>query len=502
VAALAAAGAGPSYATAPTDDPFPTWPQIESQVAFWIDIYTRYTTRQAVLHDSEFPEVVYAVVELGGAPSDDDRDYPETDREIMRLARERVEALLSGFEASESSAARLADVARQVHRAWQSLPEGRGRTEAARRVRAQRGQADRFRRSLVRSGRYLESFREIARRVGVPEDLVYLPHVESSFNPLARSHAGAAGLWQFMRGTARRYLTVSRSLDQRLDPWVSAEAAFRFLQENHDALGSWPLAVTAYNHGLGGMLRAQKRFGTDLQRIIEEYSARNFGFASKNFYAEFLAARQIARAPERWFGSLAMEPALRHERFTVPEYVQADALADQFNLRAARLRELNPALDPLVWESRALIPRGYDLNLPPGYAGLLASRWTEIPAAQRYERVVEDAWHRVRRGDSLSLIAARHGTSVRNLRTLNQLWNQRFIYPGQVLKVRETEKWISVAEREAARHSQRHVVQKGETLSAIGVRYGIALADLVHANRIRDASKILVGQILLIPRQN
>jgi membrane-bound lytic murein transglycosylase D len=500
VVGILAAAAGSARGAGPEELLFPSWPDLEIRIAFWIDIYTRYTTRQAVIHDAEYPHVIYGVVELGGIPTGQTEDAPDTDEEIMRLARERVQGILRQARGAPSASAGTLEVPRRVHEAWLSLPEGEPRDGAADRVRVQRGQSDRFRLSLVRSGRYLESLRATARQMGVPEALAELPYVESSFDPLARSHAGAAGLWQLMRGTARPYLRVDGEVDERLDPWISARAAFRILRENHASLDSWPLALTAYNHGLNGMRRARRLHGDDLERIIREYRSRYFGFASKNFYAEFLAARRVARSPERWFGALSREPPLRHETFFVPEFVRVRALADSLAMPVPELQVLNPALDPGVWSGTALVPRGYGLRVPPGGADRLAAGWSRIPATDRFERDVKDVRHRVRRGENLSVIASRYGTSVSRLRSLNGLRNQRYIYPGQVLMVRRSIRWTSVAEREAALRPERHVVRRGETLTGIGIRYGIALRDLIHANGIRDASRILVGQVLLIPR--
>jgi len=135
----------------------------------------------------------------------------------------------------------------------------------------------------------------ILRQHKVPEELVALPLIESSFDNRARSHAKAAGLWQFLRSTARRFgLSVRGKQDERYDPVRSTAAAARMLKHHHEELGSWPLAITAYNHGLGGIKRAVQTLGTqDIGRIVAEYQGRRFGFASRNFYAEFLAAMEL-----------------------------------------------------------------------------------------------------------------------------------------------------------------------------------------------------------------
>ena len=165
------------------------------------------------------------------------------------------------------------------------------------RVRFQRGHAERFRDGLVRAGQWEPHIRRVFRDAGLPQELVSLPHVESSFNPAAYSKVGAAGLWQFMPGTGKRFLRIDRVVDERYDPWRSSEAAAALLRENYRITGAWPLAVTAYNHGAGGMMRAVKQLGTkDISVIIDRYQSETFGFASRNFYTEFLAAHDVETA--------------------------------------------------------------------------------------------------------------------------------------------------------------------------------------------------------------
>ena len=148
---------------------------------------------------------------------------------------------------------------------------------------------DRFREGLIRSGAYVDQIKEIFRSYGLPSDLAYLPHVESSFNPKAYSKFGAAGLWQFMRSTGKRFLEIDYTLDERRDPIRASHAAARLLKENYKALGTWPMAITAYNHGLAGMMRATRSKG-NYEAIFKQYRSRLFKFASRNFYSEFLAA--------------------------------------------------------------------------------------------------------------------------------------------------------------------------------------------------------------------
>jgi len=192
-----------------------------------------------------------------------------------------------------------------------------------------------------------------------------LPHVESSFNPAAYSKVGAAGLWQFMRSTGRRYMRIDGAVDDRLDPFRSTEAAAQLLAYNYHVLGTWPLALTAYNHGTAGVLRAKETLGTDdIVKIVRSYTSRTFGFASRNFYVSFLAALDIDRNPEKYFGALQRNGEVRFHELQLPAYVPATSLERALKIDGATLRALNPALLPSVWNGAQRVPKAYRLRLP------------------------------------------------------------------------------------------------------------------------------------------
>ncbi len=162
--------------------------------------------------------------------------------------------------------------------------------------------------------------KKILKQEGVPEDLVYLPHVESSFNCQARSKAGAVGMWQFLRGTGKQYLTINKRVDQRKDPLLSTRAAARLLRDNYARLQSWPLALIAYNYGTNGLVRATEEHNTsDFEYILDNHKERTFRFASRNFYAEFLAAKEIARNPDRYFKEMKFVKGGRNEKSACSE---------------------------------------------------------------------------------------------------------------------------------------------------------------------------------------
>jgi membrane-bound lytic murein transglycosylase D len=268
--------------------------ELEPQVAFWRNVYAAWSQSEAAIHDDRYLDVVYEVVKIpgavGGSLSPDQRAW-------LQDRRDKWKARLSDLEAKVAAGQPLDRGDREL---LARLDGGR-LAGAAERVRSQRGLRERFRRGLEISARYEQHFRRIFRDAGLPEDLAYLPHVESSFQAAAKSSAGAVGIWQFTRAAAERYMTVNEIVDERLDPIAATRGAARYLRDAYNRLGSWPLALTSYNHGVNGMQRAKNLYGGDLVRIIADYDHPQFGFASRNFYTEFLAARDIARQPERYF---------------------------------------------------------------------------------------------------------------------------------------------------------------------------------------------------------
>ncbi len=168
-----------------------------------------------------------------------------------------------------------------------------------------------------------------------------------------------------MPGTGRRFLRVNDAVDERLDPYRATEAAAQLLDYNYRLLGTWPLALTAYNHGAAGMRRARDSMGTsDIATIARKYRSPSFGFASRNFYVSFLAALEISRNPEKYFGNLSRQTPLRTMEVEMPSYVPLSALQKTLKIERSHLATLNPALRPTVWEGQRLVPKGYRLRLP------------------------------------------------------------------------------------------------------------------------------------------
>ena len=278
---------------------FPKPAALEPAVDFWRKTYAVWQRSQVAFHDDRYLDVVYEVMVL---PGDVGEGLTAEQKEMVSQRRDYWKAQLAGLESKLRYGAELNANDRQLITKLESKGKSISLINGASdRVRSQRGTRERFKRGLEISGRYDLQFRKIFRDAGLPEELAYLPHVESSFQTSAKSSAGAVGLWQFTKAAAKTFMPGGDSLDLRHDPIVSANGAARYLSYAYGKLGDWPAAVTSYNHGIGGMKRAQNQVGNDFVRIVQQYDGPAFGFASRNYYAQFLAAREIASKPEIFF---------------------------------------------------------------------------------------------------------------------------------------------------------------------------------------------------------
>jgi membrane-bound lytic murein transglycosylase D len=324
--------------------------------------------------------------------------------------------------------------------------------------------------------------------------------VESSFNPEARSYVGAAGLWQFTAGTGRRFMRIDSAVDERRDPYRSSEAAARLLKANYGELDSWPLAITGYNHGTGGMRRAIRAVGTDdIETIVRNYDGPAFGFASRNFYVSFLAAEEVERNAGQYFGPVRRDPPEKLTEIEVPAYLSATTLEQTLGVPRETLQAYNPSLLPAIWMGKKYVPRGYTLRLPdtvPDADALLAG----IPGDQRRTAQISDPrprTHKVRSGETLSGIAARHGTTASRIASLNGLSKRNLIRTGQVLKLPGG----PVAAEGGAQPGRQpggktYVVRRGDNLAIIAKRTGVPQRRLMAINSIDNPNRIYPGQKL------
>lgn len=406
---------------------------LEPSIAFWKDVFSRWDEDQVVYFDGRRLDRVYEIHRL--PPSNGTR-HRERERESLRAMWK--DSLKDDLEALSRRGVDYENLEGRLYRLYTICDRSTDPdvyAEAAHELRSQRGIRETFEAGVIRSTRYLDAFREIFREEGVPEELVYLPHVESSYRWNARSSVGAVGMWQFMAYTGRKFFVVDQAVDERLDPYVAARGAARYLQKAADELGSWPLAITSYNHGVDGIRNAVRETGsTDIETIIRDYRGPLFGFAGRNFYPELLAAEAASEEILAGLAEHERETPLEFDEFVLPAYVKVNSLTDAFGVGREDLEPLNPGIRSAAWAGDIHLTKGMVLKLPRVLDGSAETLFAGIP---RNERPLDrpQLTYRVRHGDSLGIIAARHKTSVRTLQRLNGIRNPNMLRVGTLLKL-------------------------------------------------------------------
>jgi len=481
-------------------NPFPTPAGLEPDVRFWTRVYTEVDTGSGLLHDSRNLAAVYEVIDVprGVARRSRERHIEKRKDKYRAILRKLGRGVRTGLSAEE----------KRVLGLFPSGVKNETLRASARRVRFQLGQADKFRAGVIRSGAYEAHIGKTLAEMGLPAQIAALPHVESSYTPHAYSRVGAAGLWQFTRSTGRRFMRVDHVVDERLDPYLATVSAARLLEQNHRVTGAWPLAITAYNHGASGMRRAVRKLGTrDIERIVREYKSRTFGFASRNFYVEFIAASRIAEAPERYFGHLVRDQPIQFEHLEMPFYGTPGTIAKALGVPVSTLKAANPALRSSVWQGQKRIPRGFSLKVPRAELPQpMQVALADVPKQHRHAKQTRDAYHVVRRGDTLSGIARRYGVRVSELQALNGLRSRHRIRAGQ--KLRLPGDHVSPKQVAAVRPSRvepepppadgRYTVSRGDTIHDIARRFGMTERDLAAVNGLRNRHRIYPGQVLRV----
>ena len=354
----------------------------------------------------------------------------------------------------------------------------------------------------------MDRIKFIFKNHGLPMELSVLPHVESSFQVNAYSSAGAAGIWQFTRGTGRLFMKVGYDVDERRDPILSTTAAAKLLKKNFRELKSWPLAITAYNHGLRGMMRGKKRFGPQLVDIINGYRSRTFGFASQNFYAEFLAALHVVKNKEKYFPNLNIASPKRIQSVRFDKFIDIVTVMDRFGMSRGEVALHNPALRRPVISGQKRIPRGFVFQAPHDWSRNLEAKYKTIPASYKHERQIRSKWYTVHRGDTLSAIALRFRTSVTKLKRMNNIRSRNRIYVGQVLRLPQNRRGSSIVLADYKSRTRylgkvetvQYRVRRNDNLSKIAGRFNTNPLDLAVLNRISDPDMLYPGQNLNIPK--
>ncbi|MBA4284150.1 MAG: lytic transglycosylase [Xanthomonadaceae bacterium] len=526
--AAAAAVVAPAAKVTPEDPLFPTPDLLKPRVAFWKQVFADWSEHNSVLHPKDDLSKVFRVLDFraDAAVLAPNALAAKKKREEIE-ARTEVETALRTLQARLDSGERINPdqlplTEAKIHAMYSGSSDPKRYEKAADDLRYQRGLRERTGTALAVSGRYLPEMERIFASYGLPTRLTRLPLVESSFNVEAYSKAAAAGLWQFIPSSARIYMRLNNVVDDRRDPWTSTDAAARHLRDDYNALGSWPLALTAYNHGRAGIAKGLKTVGgSTLTDLIERYGAKSFGFASSNFYAEFIAASEIERDYRKHYGELQREPQLHFDTVQIRDYVPYDTLRKLAGADDDEFRRLNPAYRPSVVDGKLRVPAGDWIRVPAGTRQRFEQAYATLAPNQRHDtQAVTTAFHVVKRGESLGRIAKRYGVSTRELLAANDLASSAKLKAGSKLQVpirdggapaddvllasaRTTAaaKPVRIASAATSLADHRtHRVRSGQTLGAIAMRYSTSIKKIRELNGLGESDVLRAGATIKVPR--
>ena len=350
---------------------FPLLPILRSNVRFRVAVYGEYDASTQLYYDRKKLGVILATLDLRAFGSERAR------RAAVLKERRRIAGALSRLAAGKRK--KLNTLETTLLAAYADTPALlRG---AASRIGTRTGWKNQFAAGLRRLAQYRPSVEAVLARNGLSTELVALAMTESLFSPKARSWAGAAGYWQFLARTGKKYLHINKLVDERRDPLVSTDGAARMLKEMYAEFKAWPLVIAAYNYGPHRIARGVKALKTtDLARLMKEWGPLKYMLNSRSYYASFLAALHVMQHQDKYFPGLALPPAPRFETWRLPRAKTLKQTANQCGLPTAQLVTLNPSFTRAA-RGHLKLPAGYPLRLPEGTAAKCGAALTpDTPA--------------------------------------------------------------------------------------------------------------------------
>lgn len=479
---------------------------LQGKYDFWRLIFSKYGDKQLVFHHRDHPEIIYSVLDMQEfASTFSGKEYARkvnqaTDEETARI-KEALLYLADGNTPRTPFQRRLVQLF--SHLSGSSRSHYRDAAEDGQ-IRNQRGVKERFRDGVVRSGRYLHAMERVFELEGLPKELTRLPLVESSFDYTAYSSVGAAGIWQFMRATGKKYMRIDASIDERRDPIFATRAAAKYLAHAYRRLGNWPLALTSYNHGVAGVARAVSETGsTDLGDIIDRYEGKAFGFASKNFYAEFMAALHVEQNAAYYFPGIDREDPWHFDEVRLARAITFGELVRFSGAQSDDIEKLNRALMKPVTSGRVRIAAGSVVKVPSGRGAKLVANLGSGTKLLAFERDTALA----RSGDALptaEVITVRDNVVERSEGTATNRETVPARRSAGVRGVSGGKSSVAVKEREKRKEPEKvyrvsaHKIRSGDTLSGIAKRYKTSVAKLRELNPSL-AKKLKPGMQVILP---
>ena len=349
--------------------------------------------------------------------------------------------------------------------------------------------------SYQRSGKYRPMILEKLAAAGLPEELSWIPLIESGFKVKALSRARALGLWQFIPSTGYKFgLKRNQYIDERIDFEKSTDAAIAYLKELHKIFGDWATVLAAYNCGEGRVLHVIRTQKINYLDNFWDLFGR-LPYETARYVPRFLAALHIIENPDMYgLSDIEVYPPLNFSTIHVQRQVHLKDVAAPLGISVDLLKELNPELRYSV-----LPPEKYALRVPAGNEELLLASIDQLPISSPPQPAF--VYHRVRKGETLSTIARRYHSSVKKIMWANNMRRASYIVAGRKIKIPQRGMVVAHAQAEKVSNqawNHRHIVKRGDSLWNIANRYGTTTRKIQEINGL-STTRLRINQVLKVP---
>lgn len=431
----------PEIDPATTSDELVVTEGIKNMVDFWTYMFGVYNLDHVIFYNTDDVGIVYSVLDFseisGGGGGVDGSGIKQFKSQMIGEERNRIKKMIQNVSSKIGEPDLvLTGLNPQEMRLAGLLLEAKDHIDLSEEalmgsLTFRYGFSHRIREAIVQSGLYMGEMRRIFGERGLPEELTMIPFIESTFKLKAYSKAGAAGIWQFIEATGKRYLRIDDFVDERYDPILAAYAAATHLYNEYKMLKSWPLTINAYNTGPGRMLQAIKALGTtDIGNIIKHFEGAGYGPDSRNYYPEFLAALNVYNNYEQYFADLEILPEEKFEYVVMPSDVSLKEMSRLAGIDSEDITAMNLSLRPEVVTGNKKLPKGYLLKIPADMKDNV------ILALQDVYREAQYATHHlVQKGESLKEISTMYDVGVQELSAINQILPKHKLNEGDIIRL-------------------------------------------------------------------
>lgn len=344
-------------------------PALRDRVSFWFDVYTKYSSQEEVLHHSDYPWIIFRVVDLKPLLDAPGNKWVNYHRSVAFAKKQRQEVRNILVRLSRlKSFTKLSAEEREIYEQVLKIPGKnlkRNILGSLNSMRTQVGQKEFIEKGIESSSLYIPDLEKVFAEKKLPLELTRLPFVESSFNVGAVSKVGASGIWQVMPYIGKKLLVMNNAIDERNSPVKSAESAAFILKQNKQILKNWPLALTAYNHGVGSLIKAvRKTKSYDLNYLISNYHSKSFGFASQNFFSSFLAVLHAEKYREQIYDTLVAQSPLQFKELKLTKAVRLKKLLETTGVTLEEFQKYNLDIKKDAFKRNMVLPKGYIIHVP------------------------------------------------------------------------------------------------------------------------------------------